>query len=434
MSFEVNLDGLVGPTHNYAGLAFGNIASASNAGSVSNPKKAALQGLAKMQLLSGLGCKQMIMPPQPRPDPRLLRSLGFRGSLRQQMTALANQAPELLPFLYSAAGMWAANSATICPSADAADGKIHITPANMIGTSHRAQEASFASRALKRLFPSEHFIHHDPLPSTLLTADEGAANHMRLIPPGGMGVHMFIYGRRGAETQQRDARFPARHSKEACAAVARLHAIPENRVILARQSQEAIDAGVFHNDVIATSNDHLLLYHEQAYAERDASLKALPEGLHIVKVPASRMLLQEATATYLFNSQIVTTANGMVMMAPSECEENIVARGLIDEWIADPAHPITQVHYMDLRESMRNGGGPACLRLRVPMNEAEWSSVYPGGVYTDTLGGYIKAWVEKHYRDRLTAEDLRDPAFAEEVQAALFELQDILKMPGLYDA
>ena len=27
MAYEVNFDGLVGPTHNYAGLSYGNVAS-----------------------------------------------------------------------------------------------------------------------------------------------------------------------------------------------------------------------------------------------------------------------------------------------------------------------------------------------------------------------------------------------------------------------
>ena len=50
---EFNFDGLVGPSHNYAGLSFGNVASFSNVKSASNPKQAALQGLAKMRALAG---------------------------------------------------------------------------------------------------------------------------------------------------------------------------------------------------------------------------------------------------------------------------------------------------------------------------------------------------------------------------------------------
>lgn len=45
--YELNMDGLVGPTHNYAGLAPGNIASLNYASVASNPQAAALQGLKK---------------------------------------------------------------------------------------------------------------------------------------------------------------------------------------------------------------------------------------------------------------------------------------------------------------------------------------------------------------------------------------------------
>ncbi len=47
MLTEINFDGIVGPSHNYAGLSLGNLASARNAGAVSRPRDAALQGLAK---------------------------------------------------------------------------------------------------------------------------------------------------------------------------------------------------------------------------------------------------------------------------------------------------------------------------------------------------------------------------------------------------
>ena len=70
---EYNFDGLIGPTHNFSGLASGNIASAKSRFSISHPKKAALQGLAKIKLLMNLGLPQGIIPPQERPNLTALR-------------------------------------------------------------------------------------------------------------------------------------------------------------------------------------------------------------------------------------------------------------------------------------------------------------------------------------------------------------------------
>jgi succinylarginine dihydrolase len=78
--FEANFDGLVGPTHNYAGLSIGNVASLNNAKNTSNPKQAAKQGLQKMKSLSELGLVQGVLAPQERPDVYTLRRLGFTGT------------------------------------------------------------------------------------------------------------------------------------------------------------------------------------------------------------------------------------------------------------------------------------------------------------------------------------------------------------------
>ncbi|EAP0071555.1 succinylarginine dihydrolase, partial [Salmonella enterica subsp. enterica serovar Stanley] len=45
---EVNFDGLVGLTHHYAGLSFGNEASTRHRFQMSNPRLAVKQGLLKM--------------------------------------------------------------------------------------------------------------------------------------------------------------------------------------------------------------------------------------------------------------------------------------------------------------------------------------------------------------------------------------------------
>ena len=194
---EVNFDGIIGPTHNYAGLSFGNLASQKHGHTTSNPREAALQGLAKMKFLADLGVKQAVLPPQRRPDLGMLRRLGFGGSDADVLWNAWKQEPRLLAAAYSASSMWAANAATITPSMDAADGRLHFTPANLVTNFHRSIESFATGATLKAIFADKTaFVHHDPLPASSFLADEGAANHTRLCSTHGTaGIELFVYGR-----------------------------------------------------------------------------------------------------------------------------------------------------------------------------------------------------------------------------------------------
>ena len=141
MSVEVNFDGIVGPTHNYAGLAVGNLAATGNAGAVSNPRAAALQGLSKMRVLSDMGFAQGVLPPHERPSMRTLRSLGFSGTDEKILADVA-QHPRLLQAAASGAAMWVANAGTVSPSPDTPDGRVHFTPANLASQLHRSIETN----------------------------------------------------------------------------------------------------------------------------------------------------------------------------------------------------------------------------------------------------------------------------------------------------
>jgi succinylarginine dihydrolase len=406
---EANIDGLVGPTHNYAGLSFGNVASEKHALTASNPRKAALEGVRKMKLLHDLGIPQLVMPPPPRPDFATLRALGYNG--------MGNVPDELLAQVFSASAMWAANAATVSPSKDTADGKVHFTPANLISKFHRAIEPPVTADYLKQIFKGEHFVHHDPLPAHAIYSDEGAANHMRLsMGHDGKSTEVFVYG--GASKK-----YPARQSRQACEAIIRLHRLDPEHAVLLEQSAEAIDAGVFHNDVIAMSNERLFIYHERAYIRMDKKLS----GFTHVIIKEKDLALKDAVATYFFNSQLVTLPDGGVtVIAPKECEENASARGCFDRLIAEGR--IKEVHYLDVRESMRNGGGPACLRLRVVLTEEERKAVHSGAWLNESLAHALCRWIEKHYRDRLRPDDLRDRALAEESQRALAELSALIQI------
>src|SRR5205823_13218009 len=124
---EINFDGIPGPTHNYAGLARGNLAAEKHARMVANPRAAALQGLAKMRALSARGIPQAVLPPHERPCVAALRALGFAGTDNSILTRAAREAPQLLTACSSAAPMWAANAATVSASADTADRRVHFT-------------------------------------------------------------------------------------------------------------------------------------------------------------------------------------------------------------------------------------------------------------------------------------------------------------------
>lgn len=440
---ELNLDGLVGPTHNYAGLARGNLAAAGHARQVSNPRAAALQGLAKMKTMADLGVLQGVLPPHERPHLPTLRRLGFRGSDRAVLAAATNS-PELLAAVSSASAMWAANAATVSASADTTDHRVHFTPANLCGHLHRALEPDVTGRILRATFGDDAwFAHHPPLPSVPELGDEGAANHTRLCAAHGKaGVALFVYGRSGFPGRKPlPARFPARQTLEASQAVARQHGLRPGRVVFAQQNPRAVDAGVFHNDVISVGNERLLFYHEQAFINEQPMLAELKAGLgdgvlQTLKVTELEVPLTDAVRSYLFNSQLLTTNSGVVLVAPSECREVASVSRYLDALTSTHgpgAALISEVMTFDLRESMRNGGGPACLRLRVPLTLAEQSAMHQGVVLTDALYQRLVTWVEGHYRDRLAPDDLADPMLLEESRHALDELTGILGLGVIYD-
>ena len=441
---EVNFDGLVGPTHNYAGLSHGNIASMGNRAAVSNPREAALEGISKMRLLAGLGVFQAVLPPHERPDVGTLRRLGFSGTDAEVVERAARETPHLLAAASSASAMWAANAATFAPSVDTTDGRAHITVANLVSKLHRSLEAGATTRVLRAIFNDEsHFAVHEPLPPHPDLGDEGAANHTRLCRRhGASGIHVFVFGRSGRDDNGGGpARFPARQTAEATAAVARLNQLPAEAVVQLAQAPRAIDAGVFHNDVICVGNENVLFVHEQAFSDATGSLDLLRRSyasrckgeLCIVQVRTAQLSLDDVVQSYLFNSQLVTLPDGtMALIIPAECRENARVSGYLDEMLADQANPIRVVHPLNLRQSMRNGGGPACLRLRIVLSQAERTAL-PAGVWIDDASASrLEAWVRSHYRESLAQEDLADPKLLEESRRALDELTQLLGLGTIY--
>lgn len=437
---EINFDGLVGPNHNYAGLAEGNLASAANSKNTSFPKKAALQGLEKMMTLRKLGLKQAVTPPQARPNLRSLKNFGFTGNEKQILEKAAKDSPTLLAAVYSASSMWTANCATISPSIDSEDGKAHFTPANLPSNFHRSIEGDQSYRFLKKVFANEDFFSvHPPLPLCDQFSDEGAANHIRFCAShSSPGLQLFVYGKGKGITLS--SKFKARQDIAASESIIRSHKLNHNNSILAMQSLKAIDAGVFHNDVISTGNEELFILHERTFEnqkkvkeELQSKFKALTgKEICFEEIPESELSLADAVNSYIFNTQVVTLPDSsMTMIAPLECKELDSAAQAINKIIAGPSR-LNNVIHMDLRESMKNGGGPACLRLRIVLSDNELSSMNQGVILTDSLYEDLVKWVNKHYRDELSPSDLADYSFIEEIRTALDELSQILNLENLY--
>jgi succinylarginine dihydrolase len=456
---ELQFDGLVGPTHNYGGLSPGNIASTAHGGQVSNPRAAALQGLAKMRLVRDLGAAQAVLPPHDRPSLAALRRLGFHGADEEVIAAAGADDGFYLRVCSSASAMWVANAATVAPSSDTADGRVHLTVANLRHMFHRSLEPPTTRRVLRAIFadPSR-FVVHDPLPGGDQLADEGAANHLRIATSRG-AAHVFAWGRyawdrgRSAAGLHLDEgagagprRHPARQTREASLAVSRLHRLDPERCFFPRQHPLGIDAGAFHTDVMAVACGRLLMVHELAFCERgergdrgdgrpwmDDLRRLLGDELFVVRASSEELPPSSAVSAYPFNSQLLAVGDDAIaIVAPDDARADPQARAFLERVLASGG-PVRSLHFVDVRQSMHNGGGPACLRLRVVLSDDEARALSANVVLTDALHDALRAWIGRHYRDRLAPADLADPSLAREGMTALDELTALLRLGPIYD-
>ena len=399
---EINFDGIVGPSHNYAGLSFGNVASMRHAGEVSEPRRAALEGIDKMRVNLALGLTQGIFLPHPRPH---------RGWLARLGTSIEEAEPALAANAMSASAMWAANAATVSPAPDTADGRCHLTAANLRTMPHRSLEwRAMLDQLFIAFADPRHFAVHGPIPPAF--GDEGAANHMRLSGAHGeRGIELFVYGVSGGA-------FPARQHVEASRAIARLHLLDPERVIFAQQSEEAIAAGAFHNDVVAVANERVLFAHEKAFADKAtliARCEQLVPGFEYVEVPDAEVPLADAIKSYLFNGQLVTPPGGeTTLILPTEARQTVSVWGWIESHLAGNG-PIRRVEVVDVRQSMANGGGPACLRLRVV---ADAATVDPRFMVDLGKLDRIAEIVRRHWPEQIPHSELQRPTLIGEIEAA----------------
>ena len=412
---EINFDGIIGPSHNYAGLSLGNLASSNNAGAPSYPRAAALQGIEKMRANLRLGLAQGFFMPLDRPNQNWLAGLA---------TDMQSAEPHIRAAAFSASAMWAANAATVSPAPDTADGKCHLSAANLITMVHRSHEWTGTLAQLRLAFANEqHFVVHGPVPAPF--GDEGAANFMRLCTShSAAGIEIFVYGKTGGP-------FPARQHVEASKAIARAHQLDPARTLFVQQSEIAIAAGAFHNDVVAVANERVLFTHEQAFENPEQTYsdinRLMPEA-EIIIVPADRVSLADAIQSYLFNAQLVTLPDGgMALILPSEAQENTRVWNWLTEMV-DGNGPIRKLVPVDVRQSMANGGGPACLRLRVVADPA---TVDPRFIANEARLDKIAKVVAAHWPETIATDQLNNPALMDQVRMARLALLETADLATL---
>jgi succinylarginine dihydrolase len=409
---ETYLLGLPGTTHSHAGIAPGNVASAAHRDRPGSPRAAALQVLALARRLLDRGVPVALLPPLPRPDPAFVAACALGPG---------PDPDELWKAAGSSAFMWAANAATVIPGEDRGGGRAFVLPANLCATPHRALEAAGRTEQLRAILDPSLVKVADPLPATPALADEGAANHHRILVDGG-AVHVVVHGREpGLDPAAGPRRMPARQPRAVGQVLARRAGVP---VVAVRQHPDAIDAGAFHNDVVMVGHRDLVLVHERAWVDQPAvlaRLAALAPGLRAEVVADRDLPLEAAVRSYLFNGVLVDHPGVPWLIVPGECAEpapdavlrRLRERGAIAGWDC-----------VDLRESMMGGGGPACLRLRLPLPAA---AIRPGFRLDADRIAAVETVVARHWRDRLAPADLSDPALPDEDARARADLTRVLE-------
>jgi succinylarginine dihydrolase len=324
---------------------------------------------------------------------------------------------------------------------------VHFTAANLSSMFHRSIEHQFTGKLLRTIFDDEaYFSHHNALPMSSQFGDEGAANHNRFTNNyGEQGLQLFVFGRYAFRSNSvATAKFPSRQTYEASLAISRLHQLDESVLVFAQQNPKIIDAGAFHNDVVSVSNLNTFFMHEEAFVDKAAMQTELrqkfsalapdkPE-LNFIEVPTDMVSLESAVKSYLFNSQLLQLPNqdGMTLVLPEESRENTQVFAYL-EWLQTQSTPIKEVKFVDVRQSMQNGGGPACLRLRVALTQEELEASNSNFILDDDRVSRLNQWVERNYREEITPSDLADPALAEENFVALDELTQLFELGSFYE-
>ncbi len=289
---------------------------------------------------------------------------------------------------------------------------------------HRSHEWPDTLAQLRLAFGNvEHFRVHGPVPPCF--GDEGAANHMRLTSGHGEpGLEVFVYGKTGG-------RFPARQHVEASRIIARRHGLDPARVLMVEQNPDAIAKGAFHNDVVAVANEGVLFTHELAFADPVGTydaIRARCPGVTVVEVPADAVSLDEAIKSYLFNAQLLTPPSGeMTLVVPSECQDSQPVWNWLQQMLESNG-PIRHVKVVDVRQSMANGGGPACLRLRLV---ADPQAVDQRFMLDNAKADAMEAVVAGFWPEQIDPADIGSESLATTIRTARLRLLELLDLTEL---
>lgn len=424
---EFNIDGLIGPTHHFGGLGIGNIASESNQSRVSYPRRAALEGLSKMRLLYEMGIPQFFLPPPRRPHSDWFKKVGFDFNTPEDRVCCFEFFPAVFSSAFSSSFMWMANAASVSVGVDCLDGMNRFIVANLAASLHREQECNERYEQLSDMFShtrSTEVVRG--LPAVTPLRDEGAANVMRLWnTQNDQGIYVFVYGEAERDTigandsaspSPRSSIHPSRQSRLASRLVSHSLRIRDSKSLFVQQHPKAIDAGVFHNDVIATSHENFLLVHSLAFQNQSFELERIRASFHqqcgtslrVLEIEESELTLEEAVRTYLFNSQIVTRPNGdWLMLCPVECQHSESVQKVLRR-IQKVESRIRDIEFVSLRESMANGGGPACLRLRAYLTEREITELPPRFRIDDQSLAFLERFISTEYPESVRLGDFLD--------------------------
>ena len=327
------------------------------------------------------------------------------------------------------------NAATFSPSIDSYDQNIHITPANLNSMFHRSIEHEFTKTQLELMFGGIAQV-HKPIKNISGYGDEGAANHLRVCAQHLMpGFQIFIYGSSAFESHQG---IIARQAEEISQAVSTQHQLDPERVLFLKQNEQAINSGSFHNDIVSLANEEVFIFHQEAFADRVElervlhHLKEHVKGFHPIEILSEDISLDDLVSSYLLNSQLITVDNNeMMMLLPEEVHNHPNCMRWLEE--IKSSSPIKHLEFVDIRQSMMNGGGPACLRFKAVVNNDEFDKLNEKFLLSPTKLMDLRALVSKHYRDKLYPEDLLDIKLIQESYTFLDELTQLLDLGDIYN-
>ncbi|RAP29456.1 hypothetical protein DID78_03615 [Candidatus Marinamargulisbacteria bacterium SCGC AG-343-D04] len=415
MSYSsVFIDGLMGPSYHFGGLSLGNTWSETHFKEISFPKKAALEGLHKMFEVYSLGLHQYVLPPVRKDVSALFRSLGYDHFNSESLRELFSVNPYFVSSVFSSSSAWLANIGHVTPACDSFTHKMNVTPANLNYCFHRSCDVEGYRDLLSTLFENCHdVVLHRPITSSF--GDEGSANTVRLSASSGEGFFLYVYGKTVDRTYSH--KYPARQSKEAFDILVKQHHV-SRKFVMVQQSQEAIDAGVFHNDVICFGLENLLIVHESAFENQEEVMsyvkelyeETFSEDLQVIVISREMMSLEEAVKSYFFNSQLLPLSDGGFHCFVSTHSRKYSALEQVLQYIQSECSRFSY-SYVECDESIKNGGGPACLRLGFVASEHDRKLLNDAFLLTQERYDFLYSFISRHYPDEMQFEQLRDYEF-----------------------